>query len=116
MCNWKIILLLFLLTIAGCAEKTIVDTSELKQPNPVHPEWPRLPSSCAVPDYTVGTTGQSTVVMIPYQQYMDQRNCERSKLRYTSGLTSLACFYRQDLKEPICDYFYPQGKKEENKE
>lgn len=98
--------------IAGCKTAPTINLSDLEQPKAAHPEWPRIPSSCNVPNYTIGTSGDGAVIMIPYQEYMDQRSCERNRMRYVSGLTGLACFYRQDLKEPRCEYYYPQAKEE----
>lgn len=110
MFSWKSgVLLTAALILAGCSNRTPIDTSFLEQPKQVHPDWPRSPARCAVPDYKVGTDSQmGSVVMIPYKQYLNQRGCERDRLRYTSSLTGLACFYRQDIKEPICQYYYPQ--------
>lgn len=94
--------------LAGCSERVPV-VNNLPEPKVVHPEWPRSPAKCAVPDYKVGTDGElGAVIIVPYKQYINQRGCERDRLRYTSNLTSLACFYRQDLKEKICQFYYPQ--------
>lgn len=111
---WKFGILLSVILLAGCST-TKIDTSQLEQPKTVHLEWPRTPETCAVPDYKVGTDSElGTVVMVPYKQYLNQRGCERDRLRYTSNMTGALCFYRQELKEPICNYYYPEIK-EENK-
>lgn len=114
MFNWKSgVLLAAALILSGCT-RTPVTNAPLEQPKVVHPEWARTPARCSVPDYKVGTDSEmGSVVMIPYKQYLNQRGCERDRLRYTSSLTGLACFYRKELKEPICEYYYPQTKEEQ---
>lgn len=113
MLSWKLAILLSATIIMGCSSKTTVDTSELAQPDPVHPSWPRPYEKCTSPDIKVGTDSTlGSVVTIPYNQYLDKLSCDQDKLRYTSGLLNMVCFYRKDLQEPICSQLYPVEKEE----
>ena len=79
MFSWKSgVLLTAALILAGCSNRTPVDTSSIEQPKQVHPDWPRSPTRCAVPDYKVGTDSQmGSVVMIPYRDWETDRKSTR---------------------------------------
>lgn len=108
MCRWKFGILFAIIALAGCAERKEYVPMELEQPKPVHPEWVRSPAKCVTPQYNVAASGAGSIVTMPYKEYINSQACNRDVLRYISGLTSMVCFYRQDLKEKRCSYYYPE--------
>lgn len=111
--SWLPIILLISVSLTGCGwnnHSTNVSTV-VEKPRDIDPQWPRLPAKCPVPKYEMTTTSKGVAVAIPYQEYLNSRVCERDRIRYISNLTSVTCFYRQPLGEPICDYYYPKETK-----
>ncbi|EPC8131344.1 hypothetical protein ACR3GG_000144 [Shigella sonnei] len=110
MFNWKLgILLAAAITITGCAQEIKPEpTHELPT---AHVDWPKELQPCSFDfkfEKKLATNGEDgVVVVVPYKDWNMLAKCREAEYSYISRLTSMVCFYRQDLQEKRCLVYYP---------
>lgn len=97
--------------LTGCAGEKVVDSTSVLPK--AHVEWPKPVQPCKADFYfhkdpKLATDSEyGVVVVIPYKDWITISKCENEKFTYTSSLTGMVCFYRQDLQEKRCEFYYP---------
>lgn len=107
MFNWKYSVLFAALILSGCSGSSNKTVDVPLEPLPTaHVSWPTPLTPCKVTmQVLANNSGESAVVQMPYQEYLDQRACDADKNRYISGMNSMVCFYRKDLNEQRCSAY-----------